>query len=553
MVRDLSRARVAAWSVLFALLVACGGGGGGTSGGTSGDTSGGSGTGDSSGGGSSDTGGGTADGGSGTTQTPDQGAAAVLPTATVSESAGAVVGQVSYTDRVASSRAVEVPRAAAWVQVGSGSDVKRYFTTSDDSGRFALGNLAPGDWEVRSSYPGYLQGSATVRVNVNQSTDAGRFELAPDPDPSTGGIRGRVLDGNGGPIGGAIVGLRSDTLTGAETYLTDDDGTYTLLNVLPGEWTVAAQRFGVGAAEQRVSVQAGQLAIADFVLTGSTGQATLAEQPPSVTARSSHRTAVAGVTVELDANVTLPAGVDAQVTRYEWDFEGDGTYDYQHETTPKVQHAYTATGAYTPRLRVTDSRNKTAVAKVLVNIANPAPPQVRATVDPAAGTVHDTYHFAPQVTLAQGIYVARYAWDFGDGSAQYVSATLGSPTHAYAAAGNYTATVTISDSLGQSASAQVTVRVTVEGSVTVGISPASVKVSVKDAVTFTAAVTGTTDQRVTWRVKETGGGSVTAAGVYTAPATPGTYHVEVTSRASTSATDTATITVVSGGAIGTVQ
>ncbi|MDR3683422.1 MAG: hypothetical protein P4L11_06815 [Geothrix sp.] len=32
---------------------------------------------------------------------------------------------------------------------------------------------------------------------------------------------------------------------------------------------------------------------------------------------------------------------------------------------------------------------------------------------------------------------------------------------------------------------------------------------------------------VGWRVVEPGGGTITAAGLYTAPATPGTYHVQV--------------------------
>ncbi|WP_285571232.1 hypothetical protein [Geothrix limicola] len=34
-------------------------------------------------------------------------------------------------------------------------------------------------------------------------------------------------------------------------------------------------------------------------------------------------------------------------------------------------------------------------------------------------------------------------------------------------------------------------------------------------------------QPVAWRVMETGGGTITAAGLYTAPDTPGTYHVQV--------------------------
>jgi hypothetical protein len=49
--------------------------------------------------------------------------------------------------------------------------------------------------------------------------------------------------------------------------------------------------------------------------------------------------------------------------------------------------------------------------------------------------------------------------------------------------------------------------------------------------TFSATVLNTSNTTVTWDVLESGGGSVTAAGVYTAPAIPGTYRVRATSQA----------------------
>ena len=51
---------------------------------------------------------------------------------------------------------------------------------------------------------------------------------------------------------------------------------------------------------------------------------------------------------------------------------------------------------------------------------------------------------------------------------------------------------------------------------------------------FTATVTGALDTVVTWSVKEGAtGGSITTAGLYTAPAKAGTYHVVATSKADT--------------------
>jgi hypothetical protein len=62
--------------------------------------------------------------------------------------------------------------------------------------------------------------------------------------------------------------------------------------------------------------------------------------------------------------------------------------------------------------------------------------------------------------------------------------------------------------------------------------------------TFTASVANSSDQTVTWSVLEPGGGSVTSAGVYTAPALPGTFHVKAVAVADATAFATAPIPVV---------
>ena len=50
-------------------------------------------------------------------------------------------------------------------------------------------------------------------------------------------------------------------------------------------------------------------------------------------------------------------------------------------------------------------------------------------------------------------------------------------------------------------------------------------------------------QPVAWRVVEPAGGTITGAGLYTAPTQPGTYHVEVRREDFPELTATATITV----------
>jgi hypothetical protein len=100
-----------------------------------------------------------------------------------------------------------------------------------------------------------------------------------------------------------------------------------------------------------------------------------------------------------------------------------------------------------------------------------------------------------------------------------------------------------------------------DGGVTVTISPMAVSVDVSATQAYTCKVTGVTNTACAWSVAEAAGGSITAAGVYTAPATAGTYHVVAASVAAPTATATATVTVVAPvlgdcsalGAVGTWQ
>jgi hypothetical protein len=89
-----------------------------------------------------------------------------------------------------------------------------------------------------------------------------------------------------------------------------------------------------------------------------------------------------------------------------------------------------------------------------------------------------------------------------------------------------------------------TVTVTPAPVIGVAVTPRTPSVLTGGTIAFSATVTGTTNQGVTWRVQEASGcGIITAAGAYTAPALTGTCHVVATSMADTTKSDVATITV----------
>jgi hypothetical protein len=76
------------------------------------------------------------------------------------------------------------------------------------------------------------------------------------------------------------------------------------------------------------------------------------------------------------------------------------------------------------------------------------------------------------------------------------------------------------------------------------MSPLAAITDACQAVDFSAVVTGTASQAVTWAVREgDAGGTITSGGTYTAPAAEGTYHVTATSTADSTKTIEGTITV----------
>jgi hypothetical protein len=81
-------------------------------------------------------------------------------------------------------------------------------------------------------------------------------------------------------------------------------------------------------------------------------------------------------------------------------------------------------------------------------------------------------------------------------------------------------------------------------SVAVTVSGPSGTVDTGASVTFSAVVTNSSNQGVTWSVVEAQGGTITPEGIYTAPSLPGTFTVKATAQADNSKSATASARVV---------
>lgn len=104
-------------------------------------------------------------------------------------------------------------------------------------------------------------------------------------------------------------------------------------------------------------------------------------------------------------------------------------------------------------------------------------------------------------------------------------------------------TATVQATVDGITSSPATVQVTSQAVVT--IMPPTLTITTGKTQKFTAAVSNTDNQAVTWSIQEgTTGGTIAPDGTYQAPSTPGTYHIVATSQYDPVKQATATVTVV---------
>jgi PKD repeat protein len=152
------------------------------------------------------------------------------------------------------------------------------------------------------------------------------------------------------------------------------------------------------------------------------------------------RTVNAGETVWLNGT----GQDDGYIVKYEWDFNGDGTYDWNSVQDGNASHVYIAAGVYNATFRVwtNTNQNTTDVAKITVKAPNKAP---LADAGPdRTGEAGDTLTFNGTGIDPDGD-IASYQWDFdGDGGWDY-SGPEGTAFFTYKLAAEYTAYLKVTD------------------------------------------------------------------------------------------------------------
>lgn len=131
----------------------------------------------------------------------------------------------------------------------------------------------------------------------------------------------------------------------------------------------------------------------------------------------------------------LPVNGSGTYPAYAWNF-GDGA----SATTRVASHAYLGSGAFTARLRVSDSNGATAIATAPESIS-----PIRISVTPPGGSPTTATHLAFNASASGGAGGPfNFSWTFGDGTHAYGAGA----THTYGKSGTYHPQLVVADRLG---------------------------------------------------------------------------------------------------------
>jgi hypothetical protein len=163
--------------------------------------------------------------------------------------------------------------------------------------------------------------------------------------------------------------------------------------------------------------------------------------------------------VILDASGSTDS--DGTIVLYEWDLDGDGTFDFDTGVTPNTNATYTAVGEYHPAVRVTDNDSLTDTASVTITVS-------AANLLPTAVLTSDINNGPPPLSVAfdasgssdtDGTIVS-YEWDMaGDGTFELntgLTATIG---YDYTTYGIFNPAVRVTDNNGGQATASIPINV----------------------------------------------------------------------------------------------
>jgi PKD repeat protein len=160
-----------------------------------------------------------------------------------------------------------------------------------------------------------------------------------------------------------------------------------------------------------------------------------------------------GTEFTFDASGSAPNGQGQTIAKYEWDWEGDGTYDFTAEGDGGkiVKHTYAAPGVHNPTLRVTQTNGEDDTVSQTVTTTN-RPPVASFAANPNPAQTGQLVTFDATASQDPDGQIATYDWDFdGDGAVDQTT-TGPKTTFTYPSPGKRSVTLKVTDASGATSS-----------------------------------------------------------------------------------------------------
>lgn len=261
-----------------------------------------------------------------------------------------------------------------------------------------------------------------------------------------------VRDASGNPVVGQRLSVTpSIGSVSQREIVTGSDGRASFVFTAPSASTV-----GAAATIQVVPVgDNADNAVARTVSILLTGTSNRTAPSPAFTFTPAEPEA--NVAVRFDASTTTDEGAAClDACSYSWNF-GDGSTGFGRIVT----HTFRAGRTFTVTLTVTDAAGSSASTAQAVEVAAVDAPTVTLTVSPNPPLAGQPAVFTADADAADNHSIVRYSWEFGDGT----TATTTGPTvsKTYNTRGTFVARVTVTDDVGQTASASISFTISGSG------------------------------------------------------------------------------------------
>ncbi len=260
-------------------------------------------------------------------------------------------------------------------------------TVTDARGRFAFDGVPSGAYLLTGVAPNHLAGIVRTTVPPFSATAAETtvVDIAMMP---TGKFYGNVTLENATNHQSTIVYVDGSSYVA----VTNAAGNYRIEGVPVGNWTVRGTH--PGYLDRSVT---GSIAAAGDSIPLAAFQLPLNSNISPVAAAINPTSPVSHVPANFSGS---GSDDDGTIVRYEWDFENDGTFDYSSPSSAATTHAYSTSGTYTAKLRVTDNQGAIGLDAITFNIVDGV--FVSSTGNNADPGTYDQ----PVATLAQGLVLA---------------------------------------------------------------------------------------------------------------------------------------------------